>query len=102
VWAVPWPPRRSKQQTFCAAYFEREVFPVLTPLAFDPSRPFRHIFNLSINLAVMIHASEAGELFARLKVPAALHAWCRSSVSTAMGRATSQPNASTASSGWSR
>src|SRR6185295_4480574 len=49
-----------------------EVFPVLTPLAFDPSHPFPHISNLSSNLAVVINDPEEGELFARVKVPAVL------------------------------
>jgi polyphosphate kinase len=62
----------AEQRAFCKAYFEREVFPVLTPLAFDPSHPFPHISNLSINLAVVINDPEEGELFARVKVPAVL------------------------------
>jgi len=61
-----------EQRAFCKAYFEREVFPVLTPLAFDPSHPFPQISNLSINLAVVINDPEEGELFARVKVPAVL------------------------------
>jgi polyphosphate kinase len=61
-----------QQRAFCTAYFEREVFPVLTPLAFDPHHPFPQISNLSINLAVVIHDVEEGELFARVKVPAVL------------------------------
>jgi len=61
-----------QQRAFCKAYFEREVFPVLTPLAFDPSHPFPQISNLSINLAVVINDPEEGELFARVKVPAVL------------------------------
>jgi polyphosphate kinase len=61
-----------QQRAFCKAYFEREVFPVLTPLAFDPSHPFPQISNLSINLAVVINDREEGELFARVKVPAVL------------------------------
>lgn len=60
------------QRQTCRAYFEREVFPVLTPLAFDPSHPFPHISNLSINLAVAVNDPEEGELFARVKVPAVL------------------------------
>jgi polyphosphate kinase len=62
----------AEQRAFCKAYFEREVFPVLTPLAFDPSHPFPHISNLSINLAVAINDPEEGQLFARVKVPAVL------------------------------
>jgi polyphosphate kinase len=61
-----------QQRAFCKAYFEREVFPVLTPLAFDPSHPFPQISNLSINLAVVINDTEEGPLFARVKVPAVL------------------------------
>lgn len=60
------------QRQTCREYFEREVFPVLTPLAFDPSHPFPHISNLSINLAVAVNDPEEGELFARVKVPAVL------------------------------
>src|SRR5690348_12633045 len=62
----------AEQRAYCKDYFEREVFPVLTPLAFDPSHPFPHISNLSINLAVAINDPEEGELFARVKVPAVL------------------------------
>ena len=48
------------------------VFPVLTPLAFDPGRPFPHISNLSVNLAVLIRDNEGVEHFARVKVPDSL------------------------------
>jgi len=50
-------------------YFEREVFPVLTPLAVDPGHPFPHISNLSLNLAVTINDARSGSRFARLKIP---------------------------------
>ena len=52
--------------------FEDAVFPVLTPLAVDPSRPFPHISNLSLNLAVVVRDTSAREHFARVKVPATL------------------------------
>ncbi|HTX34119.1 MAG TPA: polyphosphate kinase 1, partial [Bryobacteraceae bacterium] len=53
-------------------YFEETVFPVLTPLAFDPGRPFPHISNLSLNLAVLIKNPKGGQHFARVKVPDSL------------------------------
>lgn len=51
------------------SYFVRNVFPVLTPLAFDPSRPFPHISNRSLNLAVVVREAQGVEHFARIKVP---------------------------------
>jgi polyphosphate kinase len=60
---------KRKQRRLLRRYFEREIFPALTPLAFDPGHPFPHISNLSLNLAVVINDPEAGERFARLKVP---------------------------------
>jgi len=53
-------------------YFENSVFPVLTPLAFDPGRPFPHISNLSVNLAVIIRDANGEQHFARVKVPEGL------------------------------
>ena len=53
-------------------YFSETVFPTLTPLAFDPGRPFPHISNLSLNLAVLIRDQQGGEHFARVKVPDSL------------------------------
>ncbi len=62
-----------RQKKKLRAYFEREIFPVLTPLVFDPAHPFPHISNLSLNLAVAIEDPESGGIhFARVKVPAAL------------------------------
>jgi len=54
------------------SYFSDTVFPTLTPLAFDPGRPFPHISNLSLNLAVLIRDSQGTEHFARVKVPDSL------------------------------
>ncbi len=59
----------STQRDSLRQYFSQEVFPALTPLAFDPSHPFPHISNLTLNLAVVAHDPERGECFARVKVP---------------------------------
>jgi polyphosphate kinase len=50
-------------------YYAETIFPVLTPLAFDPGRPFPHISNLSVNLAVVLLDADGHKHFARLKVP---------------------------------
>ena len=55
------------------AVFEAQMFPVLTPLAVDPSHPFPYISNLSLNLAVLVRDPQTMEdRFARLKVPPVL------------------------------
>jgi polyphosphate kinase len=54
------------------SYFVQNVFPVLTPLAFDPSRPFPLISNGSLNLAVVVGDGQGTENFARIKVPDSL------------------------------
>ena len=61
-----------KQKASADSYFEEVVFPVLTPLAFDPGHPFPHISNLSLNLAVVIRDENGQDLFARIKVPGTL------------------------------
>ncbi|NJK79959.1 MAG: polyphosphate kinase 1 [Chloroflexaceae bacterium] len=64
-----------EQHAAVRTYFEEQIFPVLTPLAFDPGQhpghPFPHISNLSLNLAVVVREDE-GVLFARVKVPEVL------------------------------
>ncbi|MBX9721653.1 MAG: polyphosphate kinase 1, partial [Candidatus Obscuribacterales bacterium] len=59
----------ARQRAKAREYFIHTVFPVLTPLAFDPGRPFPHISNLSLNLAVFIKDIEGTERFARIKIP---------------------------------
>ncbi|NJO42994.1 MAG: polyphosphate kinase 1 [Cyanobacteria bacterium RU_5_0] len=59
-----------EQRLYLQEYFEEFIFPVLTPLAVDPSHPFPHISNLSLNLAVVVKNPGNGEeRFARVKVP---------------------------------
>jgi polyphosphate kinase len=58
---------------FLQEYFRREVFPVLTPLAIDPGHPFPHLFNKSLNLAVLLRRpGQPEKLFAVVQVPAVL------------------------------
>ncbi|XZO03789.1 MAG: polyphosphate kinase 1 [Microcoleus sp.] len=62
-----------EQRTYLHRYFKEQVFPVLTPLAVDPSHPFPFLSNLSLNLAVVVRDPDTQEeLFARVKVPQVL------------------------------
>ncbi len=47
-------------QAWAEEYFERAVFPVLTPLAIDPSHPFPQLLNKSLNLAVLLDVPSGG------------------------------------------
>ncbi len=62
----------SGQRQHVDAYFRDTIYPVLTPLAVDISRPFPHISNLSLNLSILIRDPKGQEQFARLKVPDSL------------------------------
>jgi len=59
----------AEERTLLGDFFAREIFPVLTPLAFDPGHPFPYISNLSLNLAVVVTTPKGEERFARVKVP---------------------------------
>jgi len=48
-----------EQQAWLSEYFEEQVVPVLTPLTFDPSRPFPQILNKSLNFIVRLHGRDA-------------------------------------------
>ena len=57
-------------------FFESDIFPVLTPLAVDPTHPFPYISNLSLSLAVQLYDPDNKiERFARVKVPKSLPRW---------------------------
>jgi polyphosphate kinase len=58
-----------EERVMMDAYFLEHVFPVLTPLASDPGRPFPHISSRSLNLAVVVGDRQGAEIFARVKVP---------------------------------
>lgn len=59
-----------RQKVWIDNYFTTAIFPILTPLAVDPSHPFPFISNLSLNLAAIIVDSESDkEQFTRIKIP---------------------------------
>jgi polyphosphate kinase len=50
--------------------FERDIYPILTPLAVGPGQPFPYISPLSLSLGLFVRSPETGEeRFARVKVP---------------------------------
>jgi len=62
-----------QQQEALRTYFRQEIYPVLTPLAFDTGHPFPFMSSLSLNLAIELEDSETGaSRFARVKVPSIL------------------------------
>lgn len=61
------------QRSYVQDYFENRVFPILTPLAVDPTHPFPVMGNLTLNLAVVLKDPENNaQLFARVKIPDSL------------------------------
>lgn len=48
-----------EQRRFAREYFEREVQPILTPIALDPTRPFPRVLNKSLNFAVELSGKDA-------------------------------------------
>ena len=68
-----WEELNTDQQERLTRYFRHQIYPVLTPLAVDPSHPFPYISGLSLNLAVILRNPRSGkEHFARIKVPDSL------------------------------
>ena len=49
----------TEQKAWLSEYFDEQVVPVLTPLTFDPSRPFPRILNKSLNFIVPLHGRDA-------------------------------------------
>jgi polyphosphate kinase len=67
---VRWDSLSDAEKAPLTEQFIREIFPVLTPLASDPSHPFPHISGLSLNLGIIGRNNDDGEeQFVRVKVP---------------------------------
>ena len=76
---VPYDSLSRHEQESLNEYFIEKVFPILTPLAVDPSHPFPYISPLSVNIGLMVHApkdvrsisrrKDGDSRFVRIKVP---------------------------------
>jgi len=67
---VHWNQLVEAERSYIKEIFDAQIFPVLTPLAVDPSHPFPYISGLSLSLAVIVkHPETKEEYFARVKVP---------------------------------
>ena len=65
-----WDQLDEAEHSYVSKLFHDRIFPVLTPLAVDPSHPFPYISGLSLNLAVIVkNPTSQEEFFARVKVP---------------------------------
>ncbi len=73
---IQWNDLNESEKNYVNQIFQEKIYPVLTPLAVDPSHPFPYISGLSLNLAVVLSPKDQPEdaepLFARVKVPSNL------------------------------
>jgi polyphosphate kinase len=76
---VDWANLTEAERAEAEAYFNSNVFPILTPLSVDPGHPFPFISNLSVSLGIILRHPDRPEenFFARVKVPEALPRWIR-------------------------
>jgi len=67
---IHWNELLEHERIYVSKLFRERIYPVLTPLAVDPSHPFPYISGLSLNLAVILkNPANNEESFARVKVP---------------------------------
>jgi polyphosphate kinase len=67
---VNWESLTNEETLYLGKLFQDRIYPVLTPLAVDPTHPFPYISGLSLNLAVIMKNPISNEeFFARVKVP---------------------------------
>ncbi len=63
-----------EEAAYIDGYFEENVYPVLTPMAVDSSRPFPLVRNKTLNIAALVHKKNSKEEleFATVQVPSVL------------------------------
>ncbi|RCS40473.1 polyphosphate kinase 1 [Bremerella cremea] len=73
---LDWDQLSETQREKANLFFNRNVYPALTPLALDPGHPFPYMSNLSTSLGFVLRVPDSEEnLFARVKVPNILPQW---------------------------
>src|SRR5262245_48546060 len=72
VEVLPWESLPAHRQADLRRWFEREVFPLCTPLVLDPAPSVPFISNRSLNLAILIADGSEGSKLARVKIPTVL------------------------------
>jgi polyphosphate kinase len=70
IWIFDFEELGPEDQKFCNNYFNKKIFPVLTPLSVDPGHPFPFISNLSYSLGITLKNPQTeSTLFSRVKIP---------------------------------
>ncbi|PQO46501.1 polyphosphate kinase 1 [Blastopirellula marina] len=76
IYLMDWDQLSDSQREKANLFFNRNVYPALTPLALDPGHPFPYMSNLSTSLGFVLRVPDSEEnLFARVKVPNILPQW---------------------------
>jgi len=70
VLLLKWSDLSESERAEAQAWFRRNIFPILTPLAVDPGHRFPFISNMSVSLGLVVRRpAEPETLFARVKIP---------------------------------
>ena len=78
VQLLDWKDLSPEEIEYSNDYFDKKLFPVLTPLSVDPGKPFPFISNLSFSFGIYLKEPVEGrKIFSRVKVPSMLHSWIR-------------------------
>lgn len=78
IFLLSWKELTDREKDLIKKYYNKNIFPVLTPLSVDPGHPFPFISNLSVSLGVTLkHPHTDDKLFARVKIPKVLPQWIR-------------------------
>jgi polyphosphate kinase len=76
LWPLCWNELTKNELIVAEKYFDENLFPVLTPLAYDASHPFPFISNLSLSLGIVLKYPTSDErIFARIKIPKFFPQW---------------------------